>query len=49
MVAQEHAGNGQASLREVSWARTTREFDCRLWEWQPGEKVIAVGAQLSTE
>ena len=48
MVAQEHAGKWTASLREVQLG-ATHESSIAVVGVQPGEKVIAVGAQLSTD
>ncbi len=48
MMAQEHAGKWTASLREVQLG-ATHESSIAVVGGQPGEKVIAVGAQLSTD
>ena len=48
MVAQERAGKWTASLREVQLG-ATHESSIAVVGVQPGEKVIAVGAQLSTD
>ena len=45
MVAREEAGKWTASLREVQLG-ATRESSIAIAGVQPGEKVIAVGAQL---
>ena len=45
MVAQERAGKWTASLREVQLG-ATHESSIAVVGVQPGEKVIAVGAQL---
>jgi RND family efflux transporter MFP subunit len=47
MVAQERAGKWTASLREVQLG-ATHESSIAVVGVQPGEKVIAVGAQLLT-
>jgi RND family efflux transporter MFP subunit len=48
MVAQERAGKWTASLREVQLG-ATHESSIAVVGVQPGEKVIAVGAQLLTD
>ena len=48
MVAQERAGKWTASLREVQLG-VTHESSVAVVGVQPGEKVIAVGAQLLTD
>jgi multidrug efflux system membrane fusion protein len=48
MLAQEHAGKWTASLREVQLG-ATHESSIAVVGVQPGEKVIAVGAQLLTD
>jgi len=48
MVAQERSGKWTASLREVHLGET-RESSIAVVGVQPGEKVIAVGAQLLTD
>jgi RND family efflux transporter MFP subunit len=48
MVAQERAGKWTASLREVQLGET-HESSIAVVGVQPGEKVIAVGAQLLTD
>ena len=48
MVAQERAGKWTASLREVQLG-VTHESSVAVAGVQPGEKVIAVGAQLLTD
>ncbi len=48
MVAQEHSGKWTASLREVHLGET-HESSIAVVGVQPGEKVIAVGAQLLTD
>jgi RND family efflux transporter MFP subunit len=48
MVAQEHAGKWMASLREVQLG-ATHESSIAVSGVQPGEKVVAVGAQLLTD
>jgi RND family efflux transporter MFP subunit len=48
MVAQEHAGKWIASLRQVQLG-ATHESSIAVVGVQPGEKVIAVGAQLLTD
>ena len=48
MVAQERAGKWTASLREVQLG-ATHESSIAVVGVQPGEKVIAIGAQLLTD
>jgi RND family efflux transporter MFP subunit len=48
MVAQEHSGKWIASLREVHLGET-HESSIAVVGVQPGEKVVAVGAQLLTD
>jgi len=48
MLAQEHSGKWTASLREVHLGET-HESSIAVVGVQPGEKVIAVGAQLVTD
>ncbi|HEY4816341.1 MAG TPA: efflux RND transporter periplasmic adaptor subunit [Candidatus Acidoferrum sp.] len=48
MVAQERAGKWTASVREV-WLGATHESSIGIVGVKPGEKVIAVGAQLLTD
>jgi multidrug efflux pump subunit AcrA (membrane-fusion protein) len=48
MVARERAGKWTASLREVQLG-VTHESSVAVVGVQPGEKVVAVGAQLLTD
>jgi RND family efflux transporter MFP subunit len=48
MVAQERAGKRTASLREVQLG-ATHESSIAVVGVQPGEKVVAIGAQLLTD
>jgi len=48
MVAQERTGKWTAKLREVQLGET-HEDSIAVVGVQPGEKVIAVGAQLLTD
>jgi hypothetical protein len=45
MVAEEHAGKWTATLREVQLGET-HESSIAVTGVKPGEKVIAIGAQL---